>query len=116
MKTNNTITILVVDDDPMQRDVVRRLLEADGYTVKTASSAAQALACSWTPDVLLSDVQMPGMDGFALARAFHGRCPVVLMSGKFFTNRPGRLSKPFSGAQLRAAIQDALRSPKSAAA
>jgi PAS domain S-box-containing protein len=61
---------LVVDDEPDTRDLVRRLLEARAATVTTAASAAEALDhLRQQPfDVLLSDIGMPGEDGYALIR------------------------------------------------
>jgi CheY-like chemotaxis protein len=60
------LNILVVDDEPDARDLIRRVLEDCGATVVTADSAAEALSLlhETTPDVLVSDIGMPGQDGY----------------------------------------------------
>jgi CheY-like chemotaxis protein len=62
--------ILVVDDNPENVKLVSFLLSAEGYEVRTASNAAEALALlgSFRPELILMDLQMPGMDGFELTR------------------------------------------------
>ena len=64
------VAVLVVDDEPDARDVVRRLLEQCGAAVRTAGSAAEALLRlqARVPTVLVSDIGMPGEDGYALIR------------------------------------------------
>ena len=64
------LKVLVVDDDPDAREVVRRLLSGYRATVTTASSAAEALTSLdlQPPDILISDIGMPGEDGYALIR------------------------------------------------
>jgi hypothetical protein len=63
--------VLVVDDEPDARRLVRRLLEDCKATVRTASTAAEALAAlrAQPPDVLVSDIGMPGEDGYTLIRS-----------------------------------------------
>ena len=63
--------ILVVDDLDLNRELVRTLLEASGYSVEEAASGAEAVtAAEQRPfDLILMDLQMPGMDGFTAARA-----------------------------------------------
>lgn len=58
--------VLIVDDQKIPRVTVGAILSDAGYTVKTAASGAEGLerARSWLPDVVVLDVQMPGMDGF----------------------------------------------------
>ena len=63
-------TILVADDDPDVREVVAAILAEPGYSVITASDGYEAvrlLADNWV-NLLVTDVKMPGMDGFELAR------------------------------------------------
>jgi CheY-like chemotaxis protein/anti-sigma regulatory factor (Ser/Thr protein kinase) len=62
------ISVLVVDDEPDSNDMVRTLLSACGAEVRVAASARQALEIldRWRPDLLLSDIGMPGEDGYAL--------------------------------------------------
>ena len=60
--------VLVIDDDPDSRDLLRRTLEADGYTVATAASGQEGLELARTlaPALITLDVMMPGMDGWAV--------------------------------------------------
>ena len=81
------ITILVVDDEPVIREVVAMLLEDEGYTVLTADDGHAALDVFQreAPSLVLMDVMMPRMDGQAAFRAMrqhaHGNgLPVILMS------------------------------------
>jgi CheY-like chemotaxis protein len=64
------VPVLVVDDDPEVRDFLLALLSAAGAEVRAAASVADAVAvlAVWWPSVLLSDIGMPGQDGYALIR------------------------------------------------
>ncbi|MGE5525704.1 MAG: CHASE domain-containing protein [Rhodospirillaceae bacterium] len=64
------IRILVLDDEQDARDLVRHLLEQQGAQVQTAENAENALAVleSFRPDLVLSDIGMPGMDGYEFIR------------------------------------------------
>ncbi len=76
--------ILIVDDNPANLKLIRVLLESEGYEVRTASDAEEALEALTTlrPRLILVDLQLPGMDGFELTRRLkanpsqHG--PVIL--------------------------------------
>jgi signal transduction histidine kinase len=72
-----SLTILVVDDEEDARDLLREVLESAGARVLAVASAADALAAlsSWRPSVIVSDIGMPGMDGYALMRAVRGLPP-----------------------------------------
>lgn len=72
-----SLSILVVDDLDANREIVRALLEATGQQVHEASGGAQAvsLAVRQTFDLILMDLQMPGMDGFATTRAIRRLSP-----------------------------------------
>jgi CheY-like chemotaxis protein len=110
--------ILVVDDDAPVRAIAALLLEQVGFRTVQAGSAVEALAVSKLEcfDLLLTDVQMPGMDGLELARemtALHPDLPVVLMSG-FAPEavveecRLPLIPKPFHGDILIGGIRKAL--------
>src|SRR5262245_54350671 len=104
--------ILLADDDAATRDLVRRALATDGHTVTSTQDGAEALdkfqEAPDAYDLLISDVQMPGLDGIALAEkclAGHAQLRVILMSG--FADELGRadhlkakisrvLTKPFT--------------------
>jgi CheY-like chemotaxis protein len=79
-------TILVVDDERPVRNVAELLLQRYGYRTLQAGSGAEAISICDAEgvDLVLSDVSMPGMDGFTLARELqrhHAGIPVVFMSG-----------------------------------
>jgi DNA-binding NtrC family response regulator len=80
-----TPRVLVVDDKENMRKLLAKIL-ADGYAVETAEDGARALSLVATRpfDVVVSDIRMPGADGFELLRAVKARAPdteVVLMTG-----------------------------------
>ena len=62
--------ILIVDDNPQNLKLAKVLLVAEGYEVKTAIDAEDALSilASFTPRLILMDLQLPGMDGLELTR------------------------------------------------
>src|SRR5262245_54701083 len=62
--------VLVVDDDPDKVHLLKTALGLAGYEVQTASDGEEALAAinTFQPDLVISDVMMPGMDGYDLAR------------------------------------------------
>jgi CheY-like chemotaxis protein len=69
------VDVLVVDDDPDVRDLVQFILAQCGARVRTAASAAEALEAlsQAPPDVLISDIGMPGEDGYSLIRKVRAR-------------------------------------------
>ena len=120
-------TVLVVDDDSAVRRALARSLTRIGYTVLEAAdgeSALQIAAAQATPiDLLLTDVEMPGMHGTRLAeqlRAVLPLLPVLFMSGYSDANGPFRpppsspkylfVAKPFTSEDLVAAVQAAVGS------
>ncbi len=77
--------ILVVDDEPLQREIMKTILEGEGYPVLTASSGEEALALmkKSPADLVLTDLKMTGMDGIELLAAIpHGLVPppVILVT------------------------------------
>ena len=70
------VAVLVVDDEADSRELVKRVLEEYEAVVCTAASAAEALdvSASRTIDLVVSDIGMPGMDGYALLRELRARC------------------------------------------
>jgi excisionase family DNA binding protein len=81
--------VLVVDDDPQVREVVRVNLEMEGYTVRDAANAEEGLAAveDDPPDLILLDVMMPQVDGWEMLRRVQerhgtGTIPVVMFSGQ----------------------------------
>jgi DNA-binding NtrC family response regulator len=79
--------VLIVDDEADSRDALAELTQRWGYDVQTASDGTEALrrAIEGHPDVILTDLVMPGMDGLWLLRALRAElpeCPVVLLTGR----------------------------------
>lgn len=126
MSDNKRETVAVVDDDPRLLESLEELLASAGYEVRAYSSALSLLQGGVSDiDCLVTDVGMPGMDGFELlrlVRALRPDLPVFLVSGlrEPVPQRPlshelevGRFfSKPFDGNALLAAIEEALRESK----
>ncbi len=67
---NNDKTILVVEDNEMNLELVTDILKAEGYTVIQAQSGSEALEMAKTerPDLILMDIQLPEMDGLEVTR------------------------------------------------
>lgn len=83
----NGMEILVVEDSPTQAEQLRYFLEQQGFRVSTASNGVQALAllAASIPQLVISDIVMPEMDGYALCRAIKAdnrleNLPVILMT------------------------------------
>jgi two-component system cell cycle response regulator CpdR len=114
--------ILLADDDKPTRDLVKRALESDGHVVDVAHDGSEALeALGGAPaDVLVTDVNMPGLDGISLAKRAESLVPgirVLMMSGfpeelerakAASGNRVAILSKPFSLEHVRSAVRNLL--------
>jgi len=105
--------VLVVDDDPQLREFMRVNLEMEGYTVREASSAEEALGSieDQPPALVLLDVVMPGVDGWEMLRRVQerhgvGSIPVIMFSGKVdeadvaARGAQGFIGKPFDPTQL----------------
>jgi len=78
--------VLVVDDELAIRETVKRILEAEGYVVATAARGQEALehVRRETPDAVLLDLKLPGMDGPATLREMrrlHATLPVIILTG-----------------------------------
>src|SRR3954469_7035271 len=105
--------ILVVDDEPDICELIRHLLEAEGYTVTTATTAHDALerVVSQTYELMLTDVTMPEMDGIALCQKVAGvrpGLPIVLLTGRADIETVTRA--------LRVGVRDFLTKPLDSAA
>jgi excisionase family DNA binding protein len=106
--------VLVVDDDAGLRELIRVSLTLDGYSVREAASAEEALAAieDTAPDLVLLDVVMPGVDGWQMLQRMqerHGSIPVIMFSGKVDEESAaeaeqrgaqGFIGKPFDPQQL----------------
>jgi signal transduction histidine kinase/DNA-binding NarL/FixJ family response regulator/purine-cytosine permease-like protein len=82
--------LLLLDDQPAQRTVVRSLLEPLGFSISEADDATACLSLPREsyPDALLLDLAMPGMDGYTLCRTLraerHWRAPIIAVSANVF--------------------------------
>ena len=85
-------TILIVEDNPILREGLQEMLELDGFAVFTASNGQQALdeMANRKPDLILSDIAMPVMDGHAFFRAVRARFEWVSIPFVFLTARGER--------------------------
>jgi two-component system, cell cycle response regulator CpdR len=116
--------ILVVDDEEGIRSLIGRALQLDGHEVETAADGAEGaeiLAAKGPFELLLTDIRMPLMDGIALALAAKRDFPaltILLMTGYAEQRERARslenivhdvLTKPFSLAEMKAAVADALK-------
>src|ERR1700676_2881060 len=86
--------ILVVDDDAAVRGVVKRYLSQNGLAVVMTDNGSEALILirESKPDLVLLDVEMPGLDGFAVCRVLKKetgsrQIPVIMMSGNMITEK-----------------------------
>ena len=120
--------VLIADDEESMRTLVARAIAMDGHHIVTAQDGAEALEIltreNGAFDLLLSDIQMPIMDGIALALSAARDFPdliILLMTG--FAHQRERASnlsaiahdvitKPFSVADIRTAVADALAAKK----
>jgi signal transduction histidine kinase/DNA-binding response OmpR family regulator len=112
--------VILADDNADMRDYVRRLLTAQGYEVEAVADGEAALAAArrQAPDLVLSDVMMPRLDGFGLLRALRGApalagLPVLLLSARageeaqvegLDAGADDYLTKPFAARELLARV------------
>jgi CheY-like chemotaxis protein len=78
--------VLVIDDDEMTRTLVTRMLTGEGHQVEVAVDGAEGLRLfgKGPPDVVLTDINMPGLDGhevIAAIRVLHTDVPIIAISG-----------------------------------
>ena len=116
--------LLVVDDEPNLLRAVAACLKTEGYEENTARSGREALVqmAEVIPDLVVSDIRMPGMDGYQLARQLRGSprtalVPVVFLTAKdetadrvegFRAGVDAYLTKPFEPEELIAVVNGIL--------
>ncbi len=112
--------ILVVEDDDVQRELMRMTLERQGYAVETAADGIEGYeaAVRARPDLIIADIQMPAADGVHLVRRVRdtqeiAHTPIVITTGTGFGNAAYTLSqgadayepKPIDPASLAATVR-----------
>jgi len=120
--TRAPVTVLIVEDEPMTRNMLSWMLSKQGYNALTAEDGAQALAISRARksdsfDVLITDLTLPGMSGIELAAELRGDRPglkTLFVSGyskeKFAAlgadmSRAAFIAKPFNARQIDAELR-----------
>ena len=116
------VSVLVIEDDQNIRELLQMYLEKEGYAVTTASDGEQGLAKfrSIRPDLVLLDLMMPGLDGWAVCRAIRSdsQTPVIMLTAKsetddkvagLKTGADDYITKPFEMKEVLARIEAVLR-------
>jgi len=116
------VNVLVVDDDPHIRELVRHFLRQEGYAVHEAADGEEALAIlqSVKADLVIVDIMMPNMDGWELCRVLreHGDMPLLMLTARgetadklegFRLGVDDYLVKPFDPLELTARVKAVLR-------
>jgi two-component system, OmpR family, KDP operon response regulator KdpE len=114
--------ILIVDDEPQITRVLRTSLDAHGYDLRVANDGETALqiATDWPPDLMITDLSMPVMDGLELCRRFRVRsqAPIIVLSVKgeertkvqaLDAGADDYVTKPFGISELLARVRANLR-------
>ena len=114
--------ILVVDDEAQITRVLKTTLSAQGYGIRAAADGFQALQemKSWSPDLVITDLRMPNMDGLELCKRIRAesRIPIIVLSVKgeekikveaLDAGADDYITKPFSVNELLARVRAALR-------
>jgi CheY-like chemotaxis protein len=122
MTSQDAPDVLIVDDEPLMREIVGRILAGSGYSLRFAASAEEAVAAvsAQAPAVTVCDVHMGGRSGLWLANQIQALSPttaIVLATGDDEVPPADSLGrgvvayvlKPFQGPQVVAAVQQGVR-------
>jgi two-component system KDP operon response regulator KdpE len=84
--------ILIIDDEPQITRVLRAALSAQGYDVRTANDPEEGLQVykEWAPDLVITDLMMPGMSGVEVTRAIRARASTPVLCSPFATTSAPR--------------------------
>src|SRR5712692_4565120 len=115
-------TLLVVDDEPVVRDVVIRYLRRDGHQTREAATGDEArqILGAESPELVVLDVMLPGTDGLELCRWIRSRSelPVIMLTARgdeadrivgLELGADDYVTKPFSPRELAARVRTVLR-------
>jgi len=128
---NEKQSVLIIDDEATLRDVVKRYLELENYTIAEAESGQEALdlLLDYRPDLILLDIMLPQVDGYTIARLLRksrdyehlnekGDIPIIMLTSRnseedriagFELGIDDYISKPFSPRELVARVKAVLR-------
>jgi two-component system KDP operon response regulator KdpE len=117
--------ILVVDNEPQILRVLSRSLASEGYEIQVASDGEEALSVfsDWTPDLVITDLMMPKIDGLELCQRLRtiSSIPIIVLSASgeehikveaLDLGADDYITKPFSMDELRARVRAAMRRPE----
>ncbi len=122
MTTAGHSRILVVDDEPQITRVLKTVLASEGYDVRTAADGEEGLAAfnEWSPELVITDLRMPHMDGVSLCRRIRAMAttPIIVLSVKgeeaskveaLDAGADDYVTKPFGIDELTARVRATLR-------
>jgi two-component system, OmpR family, KDP operon response regulator KdpE len=122
METVDSSRVLVVDDEPQITRVLKTVLSSQGYQVRTAAEGESALSNfkEWSPELVITDLYMPHMDGVELCRRIRevSTVPIIVLSVKgeerskveaLDSGADDYVTKPFGIDELMARVRAALR-------
>lgn len=123
LESDSRARVLVVDDDPMSLMLLGRILKDAGCNVETASSGEDAIAFSESPDLVILDISLPGIDGYEVARRLKSTdsgesLPIIFISSHskpvdkaraFESGATDYITKPFDFEEVRLRVENQLR-------
>jgi two-component system, OmpR family, KDP operon response regulator KdpE len=122
LQMSDEIKILIADDEAQIIRVLRHVLSSPGYETHTAADGAAALAAfnEWRPDLVITDLQMPELDGIGLCKSIRAisKTPIIVLSVRndeesiveaLDAGADDYVVKPFASGELLARVRSALR-------
>ena len=118
--------VLIVDDDPSVRELLRMYFTRDGFTVREAATGPEAVeaAASGEPDLVILDIMLPGMDGYEVCRSIRSQrdTPIIFLTARDDEVEPivglelgadDYVTKPFNAREVVARAKAVLRRARS---